>query len=243
MSTTSPAVEVQGIPITFPVRVRDGSAGSAAFAAHADAVMRLLPEGLAPALIAPGTTLAMLAMVDYRDNDLGDYDEAAIVFPCVPGDRPASVLGTAKDAFGGNAGGYIHRLPVDQAFTCAAGRQLWGYPKTVDEVSVQTSDRRARCSWRVDGTFVWELVVPRSTTVPRLPARSLKTYSVLDGQLVATEFRAGGTGARMGFGGSVHLGDHPIADELRSVLRSRRPLWSMWIEHVEASFGEPTPLR
>jgi hypothetical protein len=234
---TSDGIEVLGTPVRFPVAVRDGSAGSAAFPAHAGAVARLLPDGLVPVQIAPGVALAMLAMVDYRDNDLGDYDEAAVVFPCAP--TAGGMVGAARAALAGRAGGYIHRLPVTQEFTCAAGRQLWGYPKTVDQVSLDVGERRTRCTWRADGEFVWELVVPRGQRIRQVPPRAMATYSVLDGRVVATEFRAGGSGVRVGRGGRVTLGDHPAARELATVLRSRRPLWTMWIEHVEATFGAP----
>ena len=239
-TVTSDSVEVLGTPVRFPVTVRDGSAGSAAFAARADAIARLLPVGLAPVQIAPGVALAMLAMVDYRDNDLGDYAEAAVVFPCAP--TSGGLVATARAAVAGRAGGYIHRLPVTQEFTRAAGRQLWGYPKTVDQVSLDVGERRTRCTWRADGEFVWELVVPRGQRLRQVPPRAMTTYSVLDGRVVATEFRAGGTGVRVGRGGRVTLGDHPVARELAGVLRSHTPLWTMWIEHVEATFGAPQPL-
>ena len=63
-----------------------------------------------------------LALIDYLDNDLGDYDEIALSFVVEnpPGHAaPAAAVAVAT---------YIHRLPVSQPFTCEAGRGIWGFP-------------------------------------------------------------------------------------------------------------------
>jgi len=36
---------------------------------------------------------------------------------------------------------YIHRLPVDQSFTCAAGRGIWGFPKTIEQIEIDAGGR------------------------------------------------------------------------------------------------------
>jgi len=66
-----------------------------------------------------------LATIDYRDNDLGEYCEVGIT------------LFVAPAAGGGEAGTFITRLPVNQAFTCAAGQKIWGFPKTVEDIVME----------------------------------------------------------------------------------------------------------
>ena len=239
---TADAIEIMGRQVTMPVEVRDASAGAAIFPARARVAQGLLPAGLTALRIAPFVTPVILVMVDYRDNDLGDYNEAGIVIPCVPTRDGLPVVSTVQEIRSGSTGAYIHRLPVNQEFTCAAGNGIWGYPKTVDEVEIDAGGDVARCTWRADGEFVWELSVRTGGTKDAPPATA-STYSVVDGRLVATPFTSSSTGMRFGAGGGrVVLGDHPIADEVSSLLLTTRSMTSSWITHMEASFGAPVPV-
>ncbi len=241
-SVPAASVTILGRRVTLPVEVRDASAGAAVFPARSSVAQGLLPDGLTALRIAPFVTPVVLVMVDYRDNDLGDYNEAGIVIPCVPTRAGLPVVTTLQDVRAGRAGAYIHRLPVNQEFTCAAGNGIWGYPKTVDEVEIDATGDVARCTWRADGEFVWELSV-RTGGTKDAPPSTASTYSVVDGRLVATPFTSSSTGLRFGAGGGrVVLGDHPIADEVSSLLWTTRSLTSSWIGHMEASFGAPVPV-
>ena len=54
---------------------------------------------------------------------------------------------------------------------------------------------------------------------------------------------AAGSALRNGALGSLELGDHPIADELRSLgLPDATPLLSAWSEHMTGTFGASTKL-
>jgi len=78
------------------------------------------PNGFEVIESAPGQELA-IALIDYRDNDLGSYHEIGTILFV----RPAG---------GGPDGTFITHLPVDQEFTCAAGNQIWGFPKSVEQI-------------------------------------------------------------------------------------------------------------
>ena len=52
--------------------------------------------------------------------------------------RGIPYLGAWADFLRGRLSTYIHRLPVDQSFTCAAGRGIWGFPKTVERIDFAT---------------------------------------------------------------------------------------------------------
>ena len=69
----------------MPVVVRDAGSGNAMFLVPADAAQKLIPGDAFRVLeAAPGKTQCLLGMIDYRDNDLGDYDEVAIIFFVYP---------------------------------------------------------------------------------------------------------------------------------------------------------------
>ena len=82
---------------------------------------------------------------------------------------------------------HIIHLPVNQSFTCEAGRTIWGFPKTVDEIDFDTSGDRARCIWNKDGQTVLNLSLPTGGKRD-FPEQALCTYSYIDGVLHKTPF-------------------------------------------------------
>lgn len=231
----------QGREVTLPCVVRDASSGSATFLVEAAAARRWLPgPELEPVELLPGRTLLSIACVDYRDNDLGDYDEISIaLFVRERGaPRGVPVLGTAFDFLRGRLATYIHRLPVNQSFTCEAGRGIWGFPKVVDDIEISDGPR-ATCTWRAEGRHVFTFSLPRGGRA-RMPEQELATYTFLDGALHRTRFVTGAEGVGFHLGGAeIVLGDHPIADELRVLGLPKRALLSVWMEKMHGRFEAP----
>jgi hypothetical protein len=236
----APSYRIQGRTVTLPVRVGRASVASAMFLVRTEAVRRLVTHpNLHVPEVVPGRTLATLAAIEYVENDLGNYDEIAVVFFAEHGTRrPGRWLSLPLGLLRGTAQAYIHRLPVNQGFTCEAGQSIWGFPKTVDEIAIDDSAAARRtCTWRVDGRLVWRLELPRGGR-GRYADRTLHALSCRDGVLYRTPFVSHGSevGGRPG-GARLELGDHPIADELRSLGLPRRALVSSWVGHLSAEFG------
>ena len=67
---------IQGREVTLPCIVRDASSGNAIFLVSRDVAQRLVPgDAFEVVEAAPGQTQLILGIIDYRDNDLGDYGE------------------------------------------------------------------------------------------------------------------------------------------------------------------------
>lgn len=220
--------------VTMPVEVRDASAGTAMFEVDAAAAQALVP-GAAFRVVesAPGRAQLNLATIDYRDNDLGDYHEVGITLFVTPVDGE------------GEAGTFITRLPVDQAFTCEAGRTIWGFPKSVESITVDYADSSVTTTLAMDGSLVLRLTLPRggADDMPQMP---MTTYTLIDGRPHATAFSQGGAGSQVLVGGdgvSLELGDHPVARELAALGLPEAPvLLSTWTEHMQGTFGSPVAL-
>jgi hypothetical protein len=247
MSTTSPSesppappYRIQGREVRLPCEVRDATSGAATFVVAAEPARRLL-EGpdFELALVAPGRALLAIAAIDYRDNDLGDYNEVSIAFFVRPRGERAGLpwLGTWADLVRGRLGVWIRHLPVDQSFTCEAGRRIWGYPKTVQQIDIELAPTRATCRLVQDGQHALTLSLPRGGA-KSLPPREMVTYSYVDGTPRVTRAvqSCEGFGVRLG-GASLELGSGPIAEELRSLGLPKRALMCSWMEHFRASFG------
>ncbi|MCG8588442.1 MAG: acetoacetate decarboxylase family protein, partial [Proteobacteria bacterium] len=157
MAEPQSAYVFQGRPVPMPVHVRDASTGAAQFFVSAREAARLLPsEDFEIAEVWPGRAILSLAAIDYRDNDLGDYNEVSIAFFVRPrGDRPAiPYLGNFLDLFRGKLGTFIYRLPVNQSFTRDAGEGIWGFPKTVEQIDMEKTATSCTCRLVMDGQHV-----------------------------------------------------------------------------------------
>ena len=86
--------EIQGQTVTLPVEVRDASSGTVMYMVDRDAAQAIIPEEFEADEMAPGKTQLCLVIVDYRDNDLGDYDEVGVIFFVRPKGQPEAEVGT-----------------------------------------------------------------------------------------------------------------------------------------------------
>lgn len=230
---------VQGRTVTLPVEVRDASNVYATYVVPSAAVRELLPQGLQIAELLPGRALCTIGAIEYRDNDLGRYEEMVVAFMVQHGNpRPRPLL----DFLSGRAGAYIHRLPVNGSFTCEAGTTIWGYPKTVEEITIRTEGRRRAATLVCGGTQALTFTARYGGRMS-FRDKPLDTYSHHQGVLRRTPFTSSGSGVGIRVGGaSLVLGSHPVADELRSLGLPRRPLMSGSVEHLRAHFGAPEVL-
>lgn len=222
--------QIQGQTVRIPAVVRDASSGTAMYMVDAAPAQALIPDAFEVVEAAPGKTQATIVIVDYRDNDLGDYDEVGIVFFVRPKGQPDAEMGS-----------YIYKLPVNQSFTCEAGFKIWGFPKTVEEIDFSYADDSATCRLVMNKQHVLTLTVPRGGDGTTEDA-SATGYTIIEGIPHRNEFSRGGSGEQTVPGGDgvrLELGDHPLADELRSLgLDSATPILSAWSEHMRGTFGE-----
>ncbi len=237
----APAYVVQGRTVRLPVLVRDAASMSAMFVVSSAGARRLIPDArLQVPELLPGRTICIIAGIEYRDNDLGQYNELSIAFfVTMGGGRPLPFFGMLSGFLRGQLGAYIHRLPVTTSFSRDAGRDIWGFPKTVDAIEFTDAGARRSCRLSVDGTHVLTLTMTRGGK-RRMKDMPQDAYAWRDGILWRTPSVMGGEGVGVRLGGAtLSLGNHPIAEELRGLGLPRRALMSTWVEHMHARFDAP----
>jgi hypothetical protein len=217
--------EVLGRTVTIPVEVRRARSWFASFIVPAARVAELVgPAGLEPARLPGGRAMLSLAFVRYDDGDLDPYREIAVAFL------------VADPAGGRGKGAYIHRLPVDQEFTCAAGREIWGFPKFVTPIEINEELRADRAVLTVDGRMTLTITQRHGVPAP-MRSTAVDAFSFCDGILRRTRWELRGSGSRMRLGGvRVELGSGEIADELRSLGLPKRALMSGCVREVAMTF-------
>ncbi|MFM7271658.1 MAG: acetoacetate decarboxylase family protein [Actinomycetes bacterium] len=223
--------DVAGHEVRTPVEIREARTWFSTFAVPYTAARDLIAySGLEPAPLPGRRALASLGFVRYIDGDLGPYHEFVVALIVR---RPGS--DDRRDT-----GAFIHQLPVNQPFTCAAGRGIWGFPKFVTEIDIDEGRRRDVGTLHVDGALAVRLSIARGVPT-RVPDTSLDAYSFADGVLRCTPWRLDGSGSRGRPGGvRVELGTGVIAGELRSLGFPRHALMGGSMRHVRMTFGDAT---
>jgi len=224
---------IQGRTVTMPAVVRDASSGNAIFIVSSGVAQNLVGNAFEVVEVAPGQAQLILGFVDYRDNDLGNYNEVMMVFMVRPRGRSNEPEGT-----------FIYKLPVNQSFTCEAGCTIWGFPKSVEEIDIAYRDDRVTCQLVMGGQHVFTLTVPRTKAAGGDAADlEMATYTYLDGPTVLRFTTGGPTAVSPGADGvELTLGKHPLADELRSLGLPAPATMSTWMEHMHGSFAAPRKL-
>ncbi|GAC00847.1 hypothetical protein GONAM_19_01620 [Gordonia namibiensis NBRC 108229] len=242
--------DILGTTVTMPVEIRHAQCFVAGFTADAAAVQRAIdsesarPGTLRPLRIRPGRAMCMLVFVDYVDGDLGPYNEFGVCFLVDdPSQPPTSPLRALRSLAKGDARALVHRLPVDGDFTLAAGRGIWGFPKTLAEFDVDHASSTRHGRLEADGSLIADLRIKPGIKVPDTTADTvLHAYSQLDGVTRLTPWRltsVSGTRTRLG-GASLTLGDHPIAAEVRSLRLGRHALMTSSVQKITMRFENPT---
>ena len=125
--------------VEMPILYYDNSVMMALFRVDSNKAQALVAEqGLQVVRTLGGKALAGLAFYQYRDTSIGVYNEVGVAIAVVPSGTKApryplvSMLNTLDKA---PVGFCILDLPVTTPAACAAGREIWGYPKFVTPIA------------------------------------------------------------------------------------------------------------
>lgn len=224
--------EIDGTVITFPMEVTRFDALTLAFDVDAATAAALIPGDAFEPLATDGRTQMVLAACDYHENPWGDYLELNLGFLARPLGAPEAVNGS-----------FVHRMPVDQAFTCRAGNEVMGFPKTVEDLSVDRSGGAVTFAWHRDDDLVLRVSAPEVEGAGEPERISTDSYSYLAGVPHATALDMDlGTGFLDPATVVLELGVGPEADELRSLGLPAAPVFGTWGTDLTATFQMGRPL-
>ncbi|MTJ83445.1 MAG: hypothetical protein F8N37_20850 [Telmatospirillum sp.] len=220
-------------PVGMPILYFDASVMMALFFTDPGKARSLLEkDGFEPVRFGNGKALVGVAFYEYRNTTIGDYNEVGVAVAAVPPGTPlpfSPLLSLMRHPDKNRVGLHIIDLPVTTSAACAAGRDIWGYPKFVTPI------RFAVAGARFDGAVSdpetgGEILTLSGRVGPGVPAPllDLVLYSRLDGRILrgTANTRGGGT---LSLPGSLRLnvsdgGTHRMARNLRALgLADARP--------------------
>jgi hypothetical protein len=189
------------------------------FLTRVERVKALLPSPqLHPIRITPWHTLTAISALEYRQTDIGPYNELSIAFPVSIGKRAAVLLGLLGQ-FSHGFTAYIWHLPVTTEIALDLGIEFANYPKFLATIEFSRASGWVHCRLAEDGREILQLS-GRELPVQGGGHTRTNVINLRHGRLLRCEFntnrRQVGT-SRNGRDVRLQLGDHPIADELRAL--------------------------
>ena len=234
---------IDGHDVSFPVVVADAAMLMNGFLVNAKAAQALLEgTGFRVLEVLPGKAILQLLAVDYKQNDLGDYNEGAIIFPVLPpGEKkPFPLFGALRRMGNGSVGNFVYRMPVDQEYTTHAGRFIWGFPKWMSRIDIEFGSSTARGTFIDEGELVYSIAAKTGgdNTPKEQRAASL---AIRDGRAWKTYGTNNSSGLTFSLGGEMpRVGEsHPLAMELRSLGLPKKPLFTVSVAKTHMTFGQP----
>ena len=98
------------------------------------------PDALLPAGLTPGpAAMSALVFADYPDTDIGPYREVIVFMAASVGDA---------------AGLFCPLIYVDSDAAMAAGREVWGFPKKLADISLDISGGRVEAALARHGVLL-----------------------------------------------------------------------------------------
>lgn len=226
--------------VDLPICYYDSSAVINLFTTDKEEVKRRLEgTGLEPINIL-GSPLVAVICFEYRDTEIGPYNEVVIAVATRPYKKSLKKR-TLTDLFRSlknkQSGIYAIDLPVSKSLPCAAGIEIWGFPKIVAPIKFQLNNRSFSCSvndadgatniMRLSGTSFPFLTLPSIDTIiytikQRIPLRTLLK--------VRGKFRLRNSSFLKL---TVGTSDHPVANNLRKLgLDGARPFATLSTESL-----------
>ena len=215
----------------LPIFYYDGTAQTAVFPAKLGALRKLLPDPrFVPARLAPGLGAVSVSCFEYRDTDIGPYNELAIAIVLNSSPFASNLPGRAL--LGGlrskQLHAWVHHLPVTTEIARVGGVDLYNYPKFVGSIDFEQSGSRRSCRLGEGEERILTLDGPLIET-PHSGEVQLFSHLWMDRQPQESEFKlnivAGGRSLRPGAAQLELGGRHPISRELAGVLVSRRSIY------------------
>lgn len=188
-------------------------------------------DGLEAVRFRNGKALAIVAFFEYRHAAIAAYNEVGVAVVAVPPGTAlprARLLSLLRHPERNRVGFNILDLPVTTPAACAAGRELWGYPKFVTPIEFSLAGHEFRGAVQ-DPDAPGDLVTLAGRTGVGVPAPllDLVLYSRHQGRTLRTAVITRG-GGRCCLPGSIRLrvtgSTHRMAGNLRALgLDGARP--------------------
>jgi len=231
---------------TFPVQFDDVHYIASLYTADKKKVNNLLEgTGLKAGLHFFGKPVVALGLIQYKVSDLGAYNEIILAIPVIRANEKTGLKNwfDLYTHFSKRKGGqYIIHIPVTTQQSVDAGRDLWGYPKTLLPIKHQFNKNHIHTKlFDEDEQPLIHVMGGLGFGVP-IPTMQLMTYSFLNNALLKTTVEVSSSmkwkiGTQLKI--QVDSVKHPIGKDICELgLDNKNPIFTIESTHFQAKFNE-----
>lgn len=139
-------VSVRGVPAKSPMFFRDFHLMGAVFLADLSKTRAALPKGwYRPLRLPPARALVAVHCMEYKDTDIGPYNEVSLSIALKGGRLPlVSLVQAARSTYHA----YIKALPVSTQTAVHGGVDFFNYPKYLADITFRETASHRVCTVR-----------------------------------------------------------------------------------------------
>lgn len=238
-------------PVDLPILYYDASVFMTSYLVRASRAELELPDELEAVRVADNKWLVTVAFYQYRHTAIGPYNEVGIAVFVKPKAIPTPrfpLCDLLRPLDKAVCGHYILDLPVTTPAACAAGKEIWGYPKFVTPIDFSLEGRAFRGAV-ADPDGGGSIVMLEGSVGPSIPGPliDLVLYSKREAQLLRTLVNTRG-GGQWCTSGNAQLkvspdSGHPMAERARRLgLDGMKPVWACRSHHLQLRLNAGAPL-
>lgn len=245
MSATNPHADrrfsIEGVDLGYPTLFDDGSTSVGMYIVSSKVANELIAEsGFTVAEIAPGNAVLSFAGVHYTDTQCGCYEEIGCAFFVnkFPRKHWLPYISTLINILRGNQPSFTWYLPVTEKSALECGIQMWGYPKTIEDIRYNKSDGRTVTTLHKNGEEVLRFSVGNRGSKTLKPVAS-PVYSIFEGQPHLGYLTQHFSEATYGRDADLQLSSHSLVEPLRRLGLPKKPLMSGHMGKLRFSMSAP----
>lgn len=244
----------------FPTFYGDTECVQVGFLCDYDAAQKLMPSPeLKPLNMLNGRSLVIIAAYRYNKVlNVVPYNEIAVTIPVLK--QPAlnlPILPLLKPNYK-NFGFYVLDMPVTSLENQIRGTEIWGLPKTVNDIEINSSDKNISVNANnSQGEDYLQLTLPIPDKTEDLKLQN-QLFSFLNNQMLQSENKAealfkskknlaqllsSNNKTSLDDSPYISLGNCAEANRLRQLKLYGEPLMIRYTDKMEASFSLPTPIK
>jgi len=223
-----------GTQVALPIRYIDNRCLTATFLTDLERAAHVLEgTGLQAVPQEDGKAVVLYLCWEYRQTDIGPYNEVALTILAVAPQDPAPAI-------------YVADLPVTTEAANRAGQELWGYNKFVTDIQIKGEGKHFSAIVRdPQNELISSLEGTRGVSVPVAPT-NIYSFSLLKKKIIKTFVQvptpwhaSGGEGFQLRVGNS----NHRMAEHLRTLgLDEARPVLVQYADPFQSLLFPGTDL-
>lgn len=235
---------IEGTDLGYPTLFHDGSTSVGMYVVSSQVANELIADsGFTVAEIAPGKAILSFAGVHYTDTQCGNYEEIGCAFFVNTFPRKSLIpyISTWINILRGDQPSFTWYLPVTEKSALECGIQMWGYPKTIEDIQHHRDDSHTTTTLYKDGQELLCYRVPNRGKNSPKPINS-PVYSIFEGAPHIGYLTQRFTDVTYHRSGELTLSKHPLTEPFRRLGLPKKPLLSGHMGHLNFSMSAPKPL-